>query len=287
MELTQVKKTILIPSLCACLQGKSQANSSYSWFVNTQDELIKHWKSVLERIRSAELAHSRKPGSVKLLAVSKTFPLHDIATLAQAGQIDFGENYISEGVQKIEVARTQSALSGLVWHCIGPIQSNKTKWVASHFAWAHAIDRLKIAERLSEQRPHHLPPLNVLIQVNVDGGLTKSGVPPEDALALAQGLLGLKGLKLRGLMTLPDPSPTREQQVAVHQRGFEVFHDLKARLGLGPDEAMDTLSMGMTQDMEAAIQAGSTCVRVGTAIFGARAPKAQVMDGATVGTENP
>ncbi len=241
--------------------------------MNNKAELIKHWTSVLERIRAAEIAHSRPRGSVKLLAVSKTFPFEDIETLAMEGQIDFGENYIAEGVEKIDAARAHSALSGLVWHCIGPIQSNKTKWVASHFAWAHAIDRLKIAERLSEQRPSSMPPLNVLIQVNVDGGLTKSGVPPEQAYALASGLMGLRGLKLRGLMTLPDPSPTPEAQRAVHQRGFEVFEDLRVRLGLGPEEGLDTLSMGMTQDMEAAIQAGSTLVRVGTAIFGARGPK--------------
>jgi pyridoxal phosphate enzyme (YggS family) len=210
---------------------------------------------------------------VKLLAVSKTFPFADVETLARAGQIDFGENYVLEGVQKIDLAQAQASLKDLVWHCIGPIQSNKSKWVASHFAWAHALDRLKIAARLSEQRPEHLPPLNVLIQVNVDGGLTKSGVAPQEVLALAKGLMSLKGLKLRGIMTLPDPSPNEAAQAAVHQLGFEVFEDLKARLGLGAAEGLDTLSMGMTQDMEAAIQAGSTLVRVGTAIFGARTPK--------------
>lgn len=237
---------------------------------NIQEEWIHRWQSVLLRIRAAEQASARVSGSVKLLAVSKTFPFAAIQALAQEGQLDFGENYILEGVEKIQTARSLSALKSLVWHCIGPIQSNKTKWVAGHFAWAHAIDRLKIAERLSEQRPAHLPPLNVLIQVNVDGGLTKSGVPPEQVLGLAQGLLGLKGIKLRGLMTLPDPSPNAQALAAVHQRGFEVFQDLRLRLGLAQAEGLDTLSMGMTQDLEAAIHAGSTLVRVGTAIFGAR-----------------
>jgi pyridoxal phosphate enzyme (YggS family) len=154
-----------------------------------------------------------------------------------------------------------------VWHCIGPIQSNKTKLVADHFDWAHTVDRLKIAQRLSDQRPAHLSPLNVCLQVNIDGGETKSGIAPADVLALAVEIAKLPRLTLRGLMTIPDPVEGFQPQVAVHAKARALFDEVKAALNL---PQFDTLSMGMTGDLEAAIRAGSTMVRVGTAIFGGR-----------------
>jgi pyridoxal phosphate enzyme (YggS family) len=203
----------------------------------------------------------RAPGSVQLLAVSKTWGTDAVRTAYGAGQTDFGENYIQEAVDKITALRDLP----LVWHCIGPIQSNKTRLVAEHFDWVHSIDRLKIAQRLSEQRPEHLPPLQVCIQVNVDGGETKSGVSPTDLSDLAQAVAALPRLQLRGLMTIPEPAETDAQMRAVHRQAKNLFEQLRAQ-GL----PLDTLSMGMSADMAAAIAEGSTMVRVGTAIFGKR-----------------
>ena len=216
---------------------------------------------VRKRIELACQAVGRAPDTVKLLAVSKTMPAQAVREAYAAGQLAFGENYIQEGVDKI------AALADLPleWHCIGPIQSNKTKLVAENFAWVHSIDRLKIAERLSAQRPAHLPPLQVCLQVNVDGGSNKSGVAPEDLLALAQAVAKLPHLQLRGIMTIPEPAETEAEARAVHQQAKRLFDHLKTA-GL----TLDTLSMGMTADLEAAVAEGSTCVRVGTAIFGAR-----------------
>jgi pyridoxal phosphate enzyme (YggS family) len=216
---------------------------------------------VRKRIELACQAEGRTSGAVTLLAVSKTMPAQAVREAYAAGQLAFGENYIQEGVDKI------AALADLPleWHCIGPIQSNKTKLVAENFAWVHSIDRLKIAERLSAQRPAHLPPLQVCLQVNVDGGSNKSGVAPEDLLALAQDVAKLPHLQLRGIMTIPEPAETEAQARAVHQQAKRLFDHLKTA-GL----TLDTLSMGMTADLEAAVAEGSTCVRVGTAIFGAR-----------------
>ena len=216
---------------------------------------------VRKRIELACQAVGRASDTVKLLAVSKTMPAQAVREAYAAGQLAFGENYIQEGVDKI------AALADLPleWHCIGPIQSNKTKLVAENFAWVHSIDRLKIAERLSAQRPAHLPPLQVCLQVNVDGGSNKSGVAPEDLLALAQAVAKLPHLQLRGIMTIPEPAETEAEARAVHQQAKRLFDHLKTA-GL----TLDTLSMGMTADLEAAIAEGSTCVRVGTAIFGAR-----------------
>jgi pyridoxal phosphate enzyme (YggS family) len=182
-----------------------------------------------------------------------------------AGQTAFGENYIQEAVEKMALL----ADLPLQWHCIGPIQSNKTRLVAQHFDWAHTIDRLKIAERLSQQRPEGRPPLSVCVQVNIDGGPGKAGVPPGEALGLAQAVAALPGLRLRGLMTIPEPQDTFDEQLATHVRAAALFQDLRAA---GLD--LDTLSMGMTADLEAAVAAGSTMVRVGTAIFGGRTRKA-------------
>jgi pyridoxal phosphate enzyme (YggS family) len=216
---------------------------------------------VRQLIQIASVAAGRTAEAVKLLAVSKTMPAQAVREAYAAGQIAFGENYIQEGVDK----RAELADLPLEWHCIGPIQSNKTKLVAENFAWAHSLDRLKIAERLSAQRPAHLPPLQICLQVNVDGGANKSGVSPKDLLALAQAVAKLPQLKLRGLMTIPEPAENESAARAVHHQAKALFDSLNAA-GLN----VDTLSMGMTADLEAAIAEGSTCVRVGTAIFGLR-----------------
>ncbi|RYF18798.1 MAG: YggS family pyridoxal phosphate-dependent enzyme [Comamonadaceae bacterium] len=222
-------------------------------------------QSVRERIARACASAQRDVNEVTLLAVSKTFGPDAVREAFAAGAAAFGENYIQEAVEK------QALLEDLPleWHCIGPIQSNKTRLVAAHFAWAHTVDRAKIAQRLSEQRPEGLPPLSVCIQVNIDGGTAKSGVAPAEALALAREVHALPNLRLRGLMTIPEPAPDFDAQLAVHRRARALFEDLRAT-GL----PLDTLSMGMTADLEAAIHAGSTMVRVGTAIFGGRPAKA-------------
>lgn len=227
----------------------------------------KNLQTVRQRIASACLAAGRDPREVALLAVSKTFDAQAVHAAYRAGQIAFGENYIQEAVQKITQMRELMASEddGLQWHCIGPIQSNKTRLVAEHFDWAHTVDRLKIAQRLSEQRPAAMGPLQVCIQVNVDGGVSKAGVNPPDALALARAVAALPGLRLRGLMSIPEPEPDFEVACAVFARVRALFDALNAD-GL----ALDTLSMGMSADLEAAIRAGSTLVRVGTAIFGGR-----------------
>lgn len=216
---------------------------------------------VRKRIQLACQAAGRSPETVQLLAVSKTMPAQAVREAFAAGQLAFGENYIQEGVDKI----ASLADLPLEWHCIGPIQSNKTKLVAENFAWVHSIDRLKIAERLSAQRPPHLPPLQVCLQVNVDGGANKSGVAPAELLALAQAVAVLPQLRLRGIMTLPEPTDTPDGARTVHRLARQLFDSLNAA-----GHELDTLSMGMTGDLEAAIAEGSTCVRVGTAIFGSR-----------------
>ena len=221
---------------------------------------------VRARIATACQQAGRNVQDVTLLAVSKTFGPEAVRAAAAAGQRDFGENYIQEGVDKI--AALADLRDQLRWHCIGPIQSNKTRLVAEQFDWAHGVDRLKTAERLSAQRPPGLPPLNLCLQVNIDGGPTKSGVAPAEALALALAVAALPGLRLRGLMTIPDLAPDFEAACAVHTSARALFYQLNAA-GLG----LDTLSMGMSDDLEAAVAAGSTMVRVGSAIFGTRAVK--------------
>ena len=219
--------------------------------------------AVQTRIRLACNAAGRAPDSVRLLAVSKTFGPEAVREAHAAGQTAFGENYIQEAVDKIQALRDLP----LQWHCIGPIQSNKTRLVAEHFDWVHSVDRLKIAQRLSEQRPEHLPPLQVCLQVNTDGGPTKSGVQPEALLELVRAVTALPRLVLRGLMTIPDPVEGFDVEVALHRRATVLFEKVRTEL---PLPQWDTLSMGMTADLEAAIYAGSTMVRVGTAIFGRR-----------------
>jgi pyridoxal phosphate enzyme (YggS family) len=226
------------------------------------------WTRVSEQIRQAEASAGRPAHAVRLLAVSKTFPVQAVLELAEAtGQRDFGENYVQEGLDKIAATRGHALARDLVWHCIGPLQSNKTRAVAEHFHWVHSVDRLRIAQRLSEQRPAQLPPLQVCLQVNIDGGPTKSGVSPDQALVLAQAVAQLPRLHLRGLMTSPDPLEGFEAQRAVHLKAHALFEALGRELN-SPD--WDTLSMGMSADLQAAIHAGSTMVRVGTALFGPR-----------------
>jgi pyridoxal phosphate enzyme (YggS family) len=218
-------------------------------------------QTVLDRMAAACRAAGRSATDVTLLAVSKTFPATAVAEAFRAGQRAFGENYIQEGVEKIAALRDLP----IEWHCIGPIQSNKTRLVAENFDWVHTVDRLKIAQRLSEQRPSGKAPLQVCIQVNVDAGENKSGVFPDDALALAKQIALLPGLRLRGLMCIPEPAPDFIAACAVLARVRALFDALNEE---GLD--LDTVSMGMSADLDAAIQAGSTMVRVGSAIFGGR-----------------
>jgi len=220
-------------------------------------------QQVQARIVTACTAAGRDPASVHLLAVSKNFDADAVRQALEADQRAFGENYVQEGVAKIEAL---AALRGSIeWHCIGPLQSNKTRVVAANFDWVHSIDRLKIAERLAEQRPAELPPLQVCLQVNVDGGANKSGVAPSELLALARGVAALPRLRLRGLMAIPEPAEGFEAQRALFMRARALFDQLRDA-GL----ALDTLSLGMSADLEAAVAAGSTMVRIGTAIFGSR-----------------
>jgi PLP dependent protein len=225
------------------------------------DNIASRLDAVHARIEAACHQALRPLSSVALLAVSKTFGADAVEDAFAAGQTRFGENYIQEAVQKISALRHLP----IEWHCIGPIQSNKTRLVAEHFDWVHTVDRVKIAQRLSEQRPANLPPLQVCIQVNVDGGATKSGVVPDEALALAQALAKLPKLRLRGLMCIPEPAADFVAECAIFTRARGIFDALNAA-GLG----LDTLSMGMSGDLEAAVASGSTMVRVGSAIFGAR-----------------
>ena len=210
------------------------------------------------RIRAAALAVQRDVTSVHLLAVSKTKPAAALREAYAAGLRDFGENYLQEArAKQVELADLP-----LCWHFIGPIQSNKTRDIAEHFAWVHSVDRLKIAQRLSQQRPNELPPLNICIQVNVSGEASKSGCTPTDLPALAEAINGLPRLKLRGLMAIPEPTDDRAEQDAA----FAKVRELQHSLGMG----LDTLSMGMSHDLESAIAQGATWVRIGTALFGAR-----------------
>ena len=236
--------------------------------------IVRNLQLVLDRITTACVAAGRNPASVHLLAVSKTCAADAVSDAIEGGQRTFGENYIAEGVEKIlalnalQVNSSIEASDTLAWHCIGPVQSNKTRLVAENFQWVQSVDRLKIAQRLSEQRPPHLPPLQICLQINIDGGVNKSGVELADLTALALEVAKLSRLNLRGLMTIPEPAINFEAACAVFARAKAVFDELNAS-GVLP-LPMDTLSMGMTQDLEAAIHSGSTMVRVGTAIFGSR-----------------
>ena len=221
-----------------------------------------------QRLQQACADAGRAADAVQLLAVSKTFGPDAVAQAVEAGQRAFGENYVQEGVDKIQALRLSHPGVALQWHCIGPLQTNKTRPVAEHFDWVQSVDRLKVAQRLSDQRPAHLPPLQVCLQVNVDGGPTKSGVSPAGLPELAHAVAALPHLRLRGLMCIPEPAPDFDAACAVFRQAQALFDALNAE-GL----ALDTLSMGMSDDLEAAVASGSTLVRVGRGIFGGRPPK--------------
>ena len=218
--------------------------------------------TIRQRIADTARQYNRSPESVQLLAVSKTRPIADIVTAIEQGQTRFGENYLQEAIPKIEALRDNKALE---WHFIGPLQSNKTRIIAEQFDWLHSLSKLKHAQRLNNQRPEHLPPLNVCIQVNISEEAQKSGIHLNELATLAQAIAELPRLHLRGLMTLPAPSQSFEQQRIPFRRMRIALQELQAS-GL----KLDTLSMGMTNDMEAAIAEGATLVRIGTGIFGKR-----------------
>ncbi|MFH1605574.1 MAG: YggS family pyridoxal phosphate-dependent enzyme [Pseudomonadota bacterium] len=218
-------------------------------------------QAVRTRIAAAAREAGREPSSITLLAVSKSIRAEQVRSAHAAGQREFGESYVQEGVGKIVKL---DALS-LIWHFIGPIQSNKTRSIAEHFAWVHSVAREKIALRLAQARPQSLGPLNVCLQVNVSGETSKSGVAPEELGALAEAVSALPSLRLRGLMAIPEPS----EDVGLQRRRFAAVRALLDRLNASGFE-LDTLSMGMSPDLEAAVMEGATVVRVGTAIFGER-----------------
>ncbi|MDY0055383.1 MAG: YggS family pyridoxal phosphate-dependent enzyme [Methyloversatilis sp.] len=220
-------------------------------------------QAIRHRIADAARACGRDPADILLLAVSKTKPDADIIAAHAAGQTAFGENYVQEGCDKAQ--RLGAAGIALDWHFIGPLQSNKTRQVATWFDWVHSIDREKIAARLSEHRDPHRPPMNLCLQVNVSGEASKSGVAPEQVAALADAIAALPRIALRGLMAIPEPT----DDVALQRRRFAHLRQLKDDLN-ARGHRLDTLSMGMSQDLEAAIAEGATIVRVGTALFGAR-----------------
>lgn len=207
-------------------------------------------------------AQQAQRDNVQLLAVSKTKPTAAIQSAIDAGQRAFGENYVQEGVEKVQFFANQPDLE---WHFIGALQSNKTRVVAEHFDWVQTIDRLKIAERLNEQRPAELAPLNVLIQINISDEQSKSGISPAELMPLAHAISTLPRLKLRGLMAIPQPESVPERQKIALNAMYALFQQLQTEF-----DGIDTLSMGMSDDMQAAIECGSTMVRIGTAIFGAR-----------------
>ncbi len=221
--------------------------------------------AVRQTIAQAAIAVGRVADDVQLLAVSKTFGPDAVIAAAHAGQDAFGENYLQEALDKMQAVRTQRPDLKLTWHFIGPIQSNKTRAIAEHFDWVHSVDREKIAQRLSDQRPESLPPLNLCLQVNVSGEASKSGIAPGELLPLARAVAEMPRLRLRGLMAIPEPAESLEAQ----RQPFRQLRELQSQLA-AQGIVTDTLSMGMSADMEAAIAEGATIVRVGTAIFGKR-----------------
>ena len=225
--------------------------------VNIADNI----RQIQQKIADYATKYQRNQQDIKLLAVSKTRPAEDIRQAWLAGQRDFGESYLQEAVEKI----AQLEQLDICWHFIGAIQSNKTRDIASHFSWVHSVDRYKIAQRLSQQRDPQLPPLNICLQINISEEASKSGIGLAQLAALANDIRQLPGLHLRGLMAIPAKAETLEGQRSIFRRLREALADLNAR-----GHQLDTLSMGMTNDMEAAIAEGATIVRIGTAIFGAR-----------------
>ena len=218
-----------------------------------------------ERIAAAERRFDRSPGGVALVAVAKTRPARLIREAWEAGQRQFGENFVQEAVEKLDALSDLSGPGGIEWHFVGALQANKSRTVAERFDWVHTVDRIRIARRLNDQRPAWLPPLNVCLQVNVSGESSKSGVEIADAVDLASAVAELPRLRLRGLMTIPRPCPGLDEQRAALRPLVDVYERLR-----GGGLALDTLSMGMTDDLEAAVAEGTTMVRIGTAVFGPR-----------------
>jgi hypothetical protein len=235
-------------------------------------------QAVRDQIVNAAALAGRSPTEIALVAVSKTQPASAVRAAWQAGQRDFGENYVQEAIAKMG----ELADLDITWHFIGPIQSNKTRLIANHFDWVHSIDRLSIAERLSAQRPSGRPPINACIQVNVSGESSKSGCEPAEAGALVAAAARLPGLRIRGLMTVPEPGLPAARQ----REQLEALRSLQQSISAG-EHRLDTLSMGMSADLEAAIAAGSTMVRIGTAIFGARTISADRASSAPTLTPSP
>lgn len=226
-----------------------------------QDNLL----NIKNEIKKIAKECGRDPNTIQLIAVSKTKPVEQITEAINAGQLAFGENYVQEGIEKIQYFEKNMPNNDLIWHFIGPLQSNKSKLVAEHFDWMHTIDRFKIAQRLSDQRPNHMAKLNVLIQVNISQEASKSGVKPEEVTELVKQIVALPNLNLRGLMAIPEIENDYDKQLNVFTKMQQLLYSLQKDYPF-----MDTLSMGMSGDMPAAISAGSTMVRIGTAIFGAR-----------------
>jgi pyridoxal phosphate enzyme (YggS family) len=250
--------------------SKNKPLAALKFIMSTlRDTLQANLQGVHDRITKAARGAGRAPDAVTLVAVSKTFPAEAVAAALSCRQEDFGENYLQEAVEKIAAVRELAPSNSPHWHFIGPIQSNKTRAIAEHFDWVQSVDRLKVAERLSQQRPESLPPLNVLLQVNISGESTKSGVVPAEVAALARAVASLPRMRLRGLMAIPEPETDPGHQLEPLRRMKQLFDLLRL-----DHASCDTLSMGMSADLEAAVAAGSTMVRIGTAIFGQRERKA-------------
>ena len=237
---------------------------------SSQGNLVSRYQGLLRRLRTAEKRFDRPNNSVRLVAVSKTYPARDIRTVAQQGQQDFGENQVRDALAKIPELKDLNR----AWHFIGPIQSNKCRDIAQNFDWIHSVERLKIARRLSELRPVEMEPLNILLQVNLQNEATKAGISPDAVSELATTVLELPNIRLRGLMAIPAPENDFDRQRSIFSRLRELQERTSQQLGI----SLDCLSMGMTDDLEAAIAEGTTHVRIGTAIFGPRQKS---------GTENP
>jgi len=260
--LNQNRKLFFKHSSSLCILKGLRFNIGLDYSDLNMNQIKQRLKKINSQIRHAEYAAGRAKNSVQLMAVSKTKPAADVVAAYKAGQRTFGESYLQEALLK------QQALSAfdISWHFIGPIQSNKTKAIASHFSWVHSVDRLKIAKRLSEQRPSHLPDLNICLQVNISNESTKSGLALADLPALIEQVSQLANIRLRGVMAIPEPATDFESQCQPYK---ELYATVKA-MNLAD---LDTFSFGMTGDLKAAIAEGSTIVRIGTALFGARSYK--------------
>ena len=239
----------------------TRKNNSKNAEISTEKNISVALAQIRQRISDAEQRFNRDPNSVHLLAVSKTKPVNAIQEAIDAGQVFFAENYLQEAVEKIEHFNNTQ----LIWHFIGAIQSNKTRDIAQHFQWAHTIDRIKVARRLNEQRPDNLPPLNISLQINISGENSKSGIAADELMQLADDCASLTNIKIRGLMAMPAQDSDFERQRIPFIELKQLFTECQSR-----HPGLDTLSMGTTNDLEAAIAEGATMVRIGTAIFGAR-----------------